>query len=534
MSRRRAVGLYRAAGGVPLITEPEPEPAPNPDAVPTLTLSFTTSRDNASGTAASGAGPLGLFCDATATKILSPGANIFSFFHVRYLWDFGDPHAGVSPVTGGHCSRMGPGPLAAHVYTVPGVYALTCTASYNGYTTTATRLVMVEDPNQVFAGTATVLVAPDGDFSGSGISGAEERTTLPTSWSGKRVLVQRASTALATTDIRIPKDAVNFQLGAFGIGAKPQVGQIHIGGLGASVERPDTGVVWGLDGRTLTMWQSFNHITVHDMRFTRIPSEWVTSVIDFGSSPVPTGLADPATWRLQEHLLVSRTYARGDTGNDGNPNITAMGFMFKSALIDCDFDEADEHTLRCFGFYKMLIARPRFGGRHHIDQGDVGMRHAIKIQSSGEAIYSGFAGTAGYATRSQYGVLQDSLVGHPDFPGSWIGGFAPENANAGYIQPVQWVRVSNVGFIYGPHTGQALHNVGSYLFFEGLYRSPDGSWGDTGLPVTVHNVTRAEWVEARLSAQTDTVPWNDEDYDPRMDAYLDPYLGQFTGGIQEG
>jgi len=77
----------------------------------------------------------------------------------------------------------------------------------------------------VFAGTNTICVSTSASYSGCP-SGAAQRTTLPSTYAGKRVLLRRGesfgSIAPRNTD-------TGFQVGAFGTGSKPNVAGVIAG-----------------------------------------------------------------------------------------------------------------------------------------------------------------------------------------------------------------------------------------------------------------------------------------------------------------
>jgi hypothetical protein len=127
---------------------PIPDPAPGPAPAPgTLNPSITTLRT-------SGAAPLSMYFDATGT---SSRATARPFDEIQYTWNFGEatgPGVGTwgQGANAGVASRnIDRGPIAGHVYEVPGTYTATLTAFDGVNSATKTVTVTVIDPNVAYA-----------------------------------------------------------------------------------------------------------------------------------------------------------------------------------------------------------------------------------------------------------------------------------------------------------------------------------------------------------------------------------------------
>ena len=110
-----------------------------------------------------GVAPLAVFFDAsttTASEIERP------FHDLDYAWSFGDPLSGTWATSGG--SRDADhGPLAAHVFESPGNYTVTLNVrDALGRSNSAQAVIMVDDPQAVFAAERTVCVSTGEDFTG--------------------------------------------------------------------------------------------------------------------------------------------------------------------------------------------------------------------------------------------------------------------------------------------------------------------------------------------------------------------------------
>ena len=131
----------------------------------------------------SGVAPLAVFFDS--------GAVGDAFLGDEHRWDFGDPGSGTWSLSG-RSRNTETGPIAGHVYEVPGVYV----ATLNG---TDTVTITVEDPEVVFSGEATCCFSRTGDFTGAPAGALlVTATSLATVAShlapGRRLLLRRGET----------------------------------------------------------------------------------------------------------------------------------------------------------------------------------------------------------------------------------------------------------------------------------------------------------------------------------------------------
>jgi len=194
-----------------------------------ITLSLVASR-------LSGVAPLAVFFDASGT---TASATAFPFHDLAYQWDFGD-RAG-SPVSGttwpsrngsasGYSRNLAMGPVASHVFEVPGVYTVSLSVFDGTSTATGNVQISVADPNAVFAGANTICIraTASGDFSGCP-AGAVQTTNAD--WdnaintniaSGRRLLFRRGDAFVMSTSATISVTGPGV-IGAFGSGARPVV-----------------------------------------------------------------------------------------------------------------------------------------------------------------------------------------------------------------------------------------------------------------------------------------------------------------------
>lgn len=111
----------------------------------------------------------------TSTDSTNPTHECF------FATDFGDSGAGTwanGVQSAGLTSKnAGYGPVTGHVYETPGTYHPSMTVlDGNGNLVTKTGTVVVDDPDVVYAGTATICISHSGNFTGAP-AGAEQYTT---------------------------------------------------------------------------------------------------------------------------------------------------------------------------------------------------------------------------------------------------------------------------------------------------------------------------------------------------------------------
>jgi hypothetical protein len=157
-----------------------------------------------------------------------------SFHKLLYVWDFGDPGA-VSdkvvnlPALHNDLNRAY-GKSVAHVFTIPGLYEVTCTAyDADGVLIGSDRIeVEVADPDRIFAEQRTILVDPDrqGDASrhpGALVVGSwdEAWSTLQQSGSTGRILLKRGTETTVQNTLVLNPRYHNAHVSAWGSGPRP-------------------------------------------------------------------------------------------------------------------------------------------------------------------------------------------------------------------------------------------------------------------------------------------------------------------------
>jgi hypothetical protein len=194
-----------------------------------ITLSHSASRF-------SGAAPLAVFFDATASNAAPPTAT--AYHDLEYSWNFGDPTSGSwtkGSRSGSSLRTVATGPVAAHVYETPGTYTVTLQIkSGSGTVSNSCIQIAVQSPDIVFAGSKTLCVSTSGTFNlgapnecpagsdtltSANFKAAVEAAPATT----KRILFRRGETFAAATSAILANTGAGI-IGAFGTAAaKPIV-----------------------------------------------------------------------------------------------------------------------------------------------------------------------------------------------------------------------------------------------------------------------------------------------------------------------
>jgi hypothetical protein len=163
----------------------------------------------------SGVAPLAVMFETVGT---TTEATSRPFHDLSYCWDFGDPDSGAYTTTGAS-KNQARGPSSGHVFETPGTYTVTVSArDATGRVKSAALEITVDDPDVVFAGTATTCLSPGGDFNGcpdgatqttgSSLNGLQS-SVAP----GRRLLLQRGATFTGGLRINVQGPGI---VGAYG------------------------------------------------------------------------------------------------------------------------------------------------------------------------------------------------------------------------------------------------------------------------------------------------------------------------------
>ena len=202
----------------------------------------------------SGVAPLYVNFDATATTSTASSNPSHELF---FAHDFGDAGAGTwangVQSSGLTSKNAGYGPVTGHVFETPGTYTVTSVITDGVNSETVTNTITVQDPNTVYAGTATICISHSGNFTGAP-SGATQITAGSTdmyaAWnthkaSNKRILFCKAD-AWTCSALLTMTNFNGLYLGGYGTGVAATFGSgtmvsVTPSALGNSVFRTTEG-----------------------------------------------------------------------------------------------------------------------------------------------------------------------------------------------------------------------------------------------------------------------------------------------------
>ena len=389
----------------------------------------------------------------SATRISGPAplavqidASGMGAFNGTYDFNFGDERGLNWAVTGLPKNTQRSGALAAHVYDLPGTYTVTVGSS--------TLTITVQDPNVVFANANTICVSTSASYSGCP-AGAAQQTALPSSYAGKRVLLRRGESfgtiAPRNTD-------AGFQVGAFGTGSKPNVAGVYTGMSYGVAEWANDWTIMDLN-----IGSGAVNVDATTKRFLLYRNDIV--VPSGGQSQVNIGTASgyyqshntgsvPGSMYWPREVFLVENNIQGAVNSTATPNLVVMGYFLKSALLGNTMDRATEHTLRVWAASKLVIAHNVMGGNHYAASAP-GIRAALKIHSSGLQTFTDLISTSTTPASSQV-IIANNTIGSPTFPGSWLSGLGPQNADAGTLEGMEDFIAENNLFVRGPYSSSEI------------------------------------------------------------------------------
>jgi hypothetical protein len=356
-------------------------------------------------------------------------------FATVHTFDFGDPAAGVWPISGLPKNTHSGAGVTAHVYTRPGTYTATVAGQ---------RIeINVVDPAVAYPGAATVCVSPARSFTGCP-TGAAQVTTLPASYSGKRVLLARGQAFGAVN----PQNAdTGFQVGAFGDGAKPIVSSVSTG-------TPGGGAVVTSDWTVMDLQIGNVNIDASTARFLLIGNDIrggrEVAMVNIGTAAGYYQSHGHAALAWPREVFLVENTIEGVVTSSAAPGLVVMGHFLKSAILGNSMDRAQEHTLRVWTASKLVVAHNRIGGTHYAPS-PPGIRQAIKIHSGGVQPFADLV-SASPAPATDRIAIASNVIGSTTFPGSWLMGLGPQNADAGTVEGMQDIVLDANTFVRGPWT----------------------------------------------------------------------------------
>lgn len=175
----------------------------------------------------SGVAPLYVNFDYTATTSSGSTNPTHECF---FATDFGDSGAGTwangVQSSGLTSKNAGYGPVTGHVYETPGTYNVTMVVTDGVNTSSRTAIITVQDPDVVYASTATICISHSGNFTGAP-SGCQQvntsgNTDMYAAWntykaSDKRILFCKADSWVSSATVSLDGFTGIF-LGGYGTG----------------------------------------------------------------------------------------------------------------------------------------------------------------------------------------------------------------------------------------------------------------------------------------------------------------------------
>jgi hypothetical protein len=410
-----------------------------------------------------GTAPLAVQFDATGTQ---GGAGTLAFHQFLYEFNFGDDRGQTWALSKTPKNVQRGGPLAAHVFDLPGKYLVRVRVqNAEGATSEASVTVHVHSPDVVYAGARTVCVSRVGNFDGCP-RGSAQKDTIPSSLSGKRVLLRRGETFPAI-DVR-PVDS-NFQVGAFGEGEKPKIGGLFSGMANGAA-------AWANDFTMMDLNIGAGSVNI-DATVSRLLL-YRNDIKSPGAGDAMVNIGTAAGYYQQNgkgpvggsiywprEVFLVENDIQGVVNPKAKPNLVVMGYFHRSALLGNTIDYATEHSLRVWAAGKLQISHNRIGGNHYAPT-PPGIRGAVKIHSAGTQPFADTIAAAPHPATSQV-ILSNNVIGSPTYPGSFLSGFGPQNADPGTVEGLEDCISENNVYVRGPYTSSEMQIRGRRMSARG-------------------------------------------------------------------
>jgi PKD domain len=411
----------------------------------------------------SGSAPLAVLFDATGTTVGS--GNAFHF--LSYQFNFGDERGQAWATSGLPKNSQSGGPLAAHVYDLPGTYLVTLSArSATGEVSQVTTTVTVSSPDSVWAGAATVCVSSSGSFSGCP-SGAAQQATLPSIYTGKRVLLRREESFGA---VNIERGASNVLVGAFGSGSKPVVSSVMINAGRMSASFASDVTVTDLSvSNGIVQADSASRVLLYRNDLTRPGGN---NSIVFASALGYMFEQNPSIpFFNPREIFVVENNVLGQVNNTRTPFMNLSGQGSRVVVMGNDMARSEEHTSRLFSLHKSIVAHNALRGQSYSASG-ASIRSTMKIHSGGLLPYADLLSANGGDWATSQLVVADNLLGDATNNGSFTAGVGPQNRIE--VEGIEDVIIERNRFVRGSYTNTEMENNGRRFTYRGNTRSDGG------------------------------------------------------------
>jgi PKD domain len=432
-------------------------PVTPPASVPVQTVTISSLAASLVPTRTTGVAPLAVLFDATATSPMSKTNTIDLFRQVKYAFNFGDERGEVWPVSNVSKNVQTGGPIAAHVFTVPGTYDVSVTTTEPlGTISTKTVSITVQDPAVVYAGTKTVCVSAVSDFAGCP-TGAAKATSLPNVMNGLRVLLH---TGESFGDINLQDGNTGVTVSSYGTGAKPTVATVGVGSW-----RPAT-------------TNFANDITVMNLNVAGNVTQSIGSRVLFyrntltSTNPNNSGLyfgnigywagGDPyrqvpasAFQHAREIFVVENSI----TSTPSGAIIGIYGDGANVAVLGNTLGSFQQHNMRLVKTYRSIVAHNELRG-----VSADGIRHALKVHSGGLTPYNPSYSVSGDSWATRDLVIANNKFGSAGDNNPWTVAICPQNDQV--AEGVERVMINNNTFVKGGATVQSLSLGGRLMTYR--------------------------------------------------------------------
>nr|WP_259371323.1 PKD domain-containing protein [Caldimonas caldifontis] len=397
--------------------------------------------------------------DATGTTSSLSGTDTFR--QISYSFDFGDNRGESWAFSGQPKNIQVGGPLAAHVFDLPGTYTVRVTTTdAAGTRSQASVTITVHNPDSVYAGTQTLCVSPSANYTGCP-AGAAQSTSLPSSYSGRRVLLRRGE---SFGSINMGHATSNAIVATYGSGAKPRVTSVRIGeGRPSSAIFPDdvtvmdlnvsNGIVQGSSASRLLLYRN-------DLADSGSTDNQITvgSALEYwaGSDPYRT-VATNQFFNPREIFVVENRVIGSSTNL---PHMNFQGSVSRLALLGNEMGTANQHTARLYRLHKSVIAHNALRGRS-----SDGIRHALKLHSGGLSAYADNYASSGSSWATRYVVIANNIFGDAADNNQWTVAVTPQNGQS--VEGIEDVIVENNRYVRGSRTVTDLNITGRRIAYRG-------------------------------------------------------------------
>ena len=305
-----------------------------------------------------GPAPLVVFFDAVGTR--SANANTNTFRDFGYHFDFGYDSANAAIIgnwtfSGKPKANQIGGPMAAHMYEIPGTYRASVRAQNpQGEYQDKYVTIVVQDANTIYSETKTILVSNNASTDAAYPSAAVWNVTASgavTFQSDRRYLFKAGQDFRAYTH-SLTSNVSRFQIGSFGSGEKPL---IKVGNNGFGYDPTDKPLTAGIVQKANLSDMSINY--AYDFHFNDCERHTTGSAL-FSTRTAQNQPNANNRLAINCGIWNSRYYANSSGVADGGV-CTYFGKARYGTYIGNDPFWPGEHIYRSAEGYKCIIAHNR-------------------------------------------------------------------------------------------------------------------------------------------------------------------------------